>query len=520
MTNNNLKKDREQYISKLENATDVIDSILSLEGKDSIIGKENQNKIRDYYEKNKIYIDKLKNEKFELAIVGLEKAGKSTFANALISNNVLPTASTRCTYTQTQLQYGDKDEATVEFYTKEEFNNNIFREILNDLKYDNANNLSFDTLSLEDFENYFNNLENTNKDLYKANVGKTNEDIKDIIRGKDTILQYLNSKPKIFTGSEIRGEELKSFITDPIRSRAVKKITIKTSELKNMKNVVVYDVPGFDSPTKIHEDQTLERLRKADGIVLVTNVGDRPNLTGPQLNVLLKESDYDGIKLNQKLFIFGNKIDSVKDRDSGEINIDALKNDAVNKYKIVIKDRLFTGSANAYLQKKGIEKGKEASSKLAELKYDDRIEDIYKALVEYNKKERFIILKRRIDKNIEELKGIFQKIKEENREYFTEIDFSYIDYLDRKTFADLLRGSKDKIENELSQLRHDIKNDILQNKYFTYNLRTTIDEALEPISDSLVEDTRVKIGEPAGREYAAEKINSATRARIYILIIP
>jgi hypothetical protein len=63
----------------------------------------------------------------------LEKAGKSTFANALIDNYVLPSAPERCTFTTTRLVSGS-DKATVEFYTEIEFNK-IFQEMLAELEY-------------------------------------------------------------------------------------------------------------------------------------------------------------------------------------------------------------------------------------------------------------------------------------------------------------------------------------------------------------------------------------------------
>ena len=55
-----------------------------------------------------------------------------------------------------------------------------------------------------------------------------------------------------------------------------------------MSHIVLYDVPGFDSPTELHKRQTEEMLKEADAIILVTNAGDRPDLTAPQLDMLRK----------------------------------------------------------------------------------------------------------------------------------------------------------------------------------------------------------------------------------------
>lgn len=61
-----------------------------------------------------------------ICIVGLEKAGKSTFINALLGFELVPTAAQRCTQVRTvlkpPLQHDDRQLfATMEFYSDEEF---------------------------------------------------------------------------------------------------------------------------------------------------------------------------------------------------------------------------------------------------------------------------------------------------------------------------------------------------------------------------------------------------------------
>jgi ribosome biogenesis GTPase A len=49
-------------------------------------------------------IKKLKNNEFHVAIVGLEKSGKSTFLNAWLGCDILPNQAERCTYTTTEIR--------------------------------------------------------------------------------------------------------------------------------------------------------------------------------------------------------------------------------------------------------------------------------------------------------------------------------------------------------------------------------------------------------------------------------
>jgi hypothetical protein len=85
----------------------------------------------DKIDEMKKHLSKLKqlNEKqsHTICIVGLEKAGKSTFINALLGYELLPTASERCTQVRTVLKplLDDGDQqlfATVKFYNEQEFN--------------------------------------------------------------------------------------------------------------------------------------------------------------------------------------------------------------------------------------------------------------------------------------------------------------------------------------------------------------------------------------------------------------
>lgn len=45
-----------------------------------------------------------------------------------------------------------------------------------------------------------------------------------------------------------------------------------------MKNAVIFDVPGFNSPTALHKQQTLSRMKSAD-VIIITAKGDEPSIT-------------------------------------------------------------------------------------------------------------------------------------------------------------------------------------------------------------------------------------------------
>lgn len=505
------EQDKQIYLSLLKTGNGTIDDILKLDDESHIMSTEERALIKECYEKNSVSIQKLEKDLFEVAVVGLEKAGKSTFANALISNKILPDASIRCTYTATQLEFGDEDKAVVEFYSFNEFNEK-FINLLKSVEYDTSGLKGFESLELADFEQYFNELKFTNPALHQMHAARTEEDIKEIISGKEEIKQYLELAPREFRDYEVYGEELKSFITNPRKSRAAKKIIIRSRELKDMKNIVIYDVPGFDSPTQIHEKQTIERLKHADSIVLVTNVGQTPNLLGTQLNVLLKENDDDGIRLCDKFFIFGNKIDLANDRFSAERNIDALKTDSIEKYKLVDHKRLFVGSSMAYLQELQLEQGGYAVEKLESFGLTHNIPEFKQALQEYYSKERFDVLKKRIDNNIKTMKSIFHGIYEKNNQESNLEGIESSKYLITTRF---MSQAIQNLENNLSQLRDDVKQDILDNEYFTKKIKQLLDCSFEKITDEDIEQVRILVSQAPGSEFPTDKVNNKLREMLY-----
>ena len=257
--------------------------------------------------------------------------------------------------------------------------------------------------------------------LYERHNGKTDEDILTILRGSRTISEILGSPVKNFLWDNEKGNsEFQLYITgitgynsdgSAIRSAhpyAVKKVVIRSRELGNMSNIVLYDVPGFDSTTELHRRQTELMLREADAIILVTNVGDRPNINSPQLDMLRKVRDQDGIRLRDKTFIFGNKIDMAGNAARARDNEAALRNEA-ERYQIALGSRVISGSAKAYLESLNLfsqdelRRGKvNAKTRLDEWEMPDGVQELHTQIADYYDNDRFEVLKKRAENTISE----------------------------------------------------------------------------------------------------------------------
>ena len=500
------KKEIERIERLLDGAKDVRKNLPR-----DMFNKESK-ELDELIQRSEKLLKKLRRGEFEISIVGLEKAGKSTFANALIQRDVLPSAPDRCTFTSTKLFYGEEDKAEVELYTEREFNE-IFKEMLRELDYPNVDSVNFRDMSIGEFERFFKSLAKSDPNLYKNHSGKTDEEIKDILKYKDDL--ELSGQTLIFKDSELESDNFKAYIkgikindveTNTAKPRSVKRLEIKSSKLDTMKNVVIYDVPGFDSPTVIHAKQTAERLKEADAIVLVTNVGDRPNITAPQLDILREESDADGIPLKEKLFVYGNKIDQAK--ENAEENKNVLIHEVVNRFNLTTRDRVFVGSALKYLVDLGIR------NKDIDKNIESNIEAIREALENYYKNERMNIISKRVSyfqnsyKNL--LKSIIDRIE-------GDLSIQAGKHKLNKIRTKILKKIEYFVNNKLPEYSDKVKKEIYEKRFFSTEFQKEFENGrvFKEIDDKRVNSILIKVNGSATINEEIERAHNYVREAIH-----
>ena len=410
--------EREEYIHKLESQMQAIDRILTMDT-GTVVDYGVKKRLRDLKAESAAVLKKLRNGEFEIAIVGMEKAGKSTFANALMESNLLPTKGPRCTFTSTRIEYsgdGQDDSATVAFYTADTFDRD-FKDKLRNLGFPNYERYSFDTLDKNVYESiYASEVSEDKKAVYGESI---NKDILAITGNAESLLQLLGRPDIHFSSSRIRSGELTAYITDEIKARAAKQVVIRSTKLNQMKNAVIFDVPGFNSPTELHKSQTRERMKSADAIIVVAN-GALPSLTGESLKIL-HESDDDGNPLSDKLFVFANRIEDSKTPAELAENMESTYNEWCGQGFVLPtqKHRIIFGSALAHLQGSGLENGRSALRNLEDFKmqlpHGDGIEEIRRELKKYNQAERTEVLKRRVNRINADIIKAFSDVRRDYR---------------------------------------------------------------------------------------------------------
>lgn len=525
------EESKQNFIDKLSNADRIFDEIFKTDSEGLVIQGNEREELKILQAANKKILNKLKSREFTVAIVGLEKAGKSTLGNALINSMVLPEYAARCTYTTTEIRAGEIDVAEVYFYSRDEFNKN-FKRMLNDVHYPDA--ADFDTMTLETFVRYWKAVETdpAQRGIFLLHNGTTAEDIKTILTGKQKILPLLGQSRKEFGAEYWSGgddfNEFKTYITGMAGKNAdgtvrrepypyaVKNVIIRSTQLADMSHIVLYDVPGFDSPTELHKRQTEEMLKEADAIILVTNAGDRPDLTAPQLDMLRKGQDLDGVKLSEKSFVFGNKIDRASNFKTSQDNLAVLRNDAVNKYQITLGNHIVGGSARAYLEKIGLIAEKVASKILDEWQTPDGVKILLDKMQDYYDNDRFEVLKRRAENTLSKTRTVLQNILER---YSTgELNYSDVSteiLMDIQ--ARLPQFTKE--ANRITQI-HAAK--IFNERPFTNALKNDVDNIYPLVEEEhlpLIESEEYELAIDPDGVYPTSKVDGNVRDKLGVLFV-
>lgn len=444
------EEEKQSYIDKLGRQILTLGQILSIESC-GLITSEVRGRLEDLKRKAQNYKRKLEKNEFEIAIVGLEKAGKSTFANALMGNDILPSKEERCTYTSTRICSSDdgKDTAVVEFFSRSEFDEK-FEGQLKKMGIEGADSYHYEAVSLDEYRRMFEKLDGDIKERYRSSI---NEDVEMSLRYKDNLSKFIGSEPRTFSGGkELTSKELKQFIEDPAYALAVKNISIMSTQLSEMPEAVIYDVPGFDSPTQIHREQTVREMRKVDAIILVASA-DKPSFTGPIVDLFQKNADDDGVRFGEKMFVFANRADRAIELQK---NMDKIQSE-LQRYGIMSNpssERIVPGSAYASLEKNGKVDKIGAYAKLQEMKISDGVQEIKVRLKDYNKTERFVMLKRRIDKIQVELCEEIKKLEGDLEGDDTSAGFIAQGY---SRIALELSGKKEGIKERLISFFNEVK---------------------------------------------------------------
>jgi hypothetical protein len=256
-------------------------------------------------------LERLKKREFRIAVVGLEKAGKSTFINAWLECDLLPAKGGRCTFTTTQI-YSVENESEqrleVQAKTEDEFIN-----LLQDLETANAR-----------------------------------EDLNTIRANEITLQQVRTEGNRTFTFTRLEDikEPLRKYVADEKYAHAVLEARLYTNKLAQAEGIVFYDVPGLDSGLAKHVDEAQQMLSDCDAVILVQRF---TSLREKELEIIkFTEQGDKNVTVADKLFVFLSRIDAMGSTEALKTHIQEASQDWLKRAKLP-PQRIVSGSAGAYL---------------------------------------------------------------------------------------------------------------------------------------------------------------------------
>lgn len=336
-------------------------------------------------------LERLKKREFRIAVVGLEKAGKSTFINAWLECDLLPAKGGRCTFTTTQI-YSVKSES--------------------------EQRLEVQTRSEEQFINLLKELE----------IVGAKEDLK-TIREYETTLQKVRREGNLvipFTRLEDIREQLKKYVADEKYAHAVLEARLYTNKLAQAEGIVFYDVPGSDSGLTKHVDEAKEMLSDCDAVIVIQRFR---SIREAELNIIkFTEQGDKNITIADKLFVFLSHIDSLGSAEALKNHVEEASQDWLKRANLPI-NRIVLGSAGAYLilnnfaeKHTQLEIGQPSNirdklSNLTEITDDENlrtqatgIPEIKQKIFDYINTERVDILKKRCEVSIDKILDTSEEI--------------------------------------------------------------------------------------------------------------
>ncbi len=326
---------------------------------------------------------RLQNGEFRIAVVGLEKAGKSTFVNAWLGSDLLPAKTARCTFTTTQIY-----------------------------SVQNPNDQRFETLPKTEaqYQAYQADLCEQTESPDKSAAQKAANDLKVMELHNGTLREIINEgkKSESFERLEQIKPKLSRYVADERYAHAMQEARLYTSQLAAVDGVVFYDVPGLDSGLAKHIVESEKMLADCDAIILVQR-RDIDLKAHEQDLIKFGATGDPYLKLADKLFVFWGQVDLQPSKEVLQDNWQQL----LEKWAAVEipECRIVSGSAGAHLVLQGfdipqvgsLEQTLEKMAHLTglisheDLKHATGISELQKRIQNYLDNERTALLKKRCD---------------------------------------------------------------------------------------------------------------------------
>jgi len=383
----------QQQLIRLEKTSVLADKMITLANKTGAdIPADLLNRLNIERPRLHRQLERLHANRFEVAVIGLEKAGKSALLNAWLEQEILPSARERCTFTSTEIwsaQTEQDQELFIQYYSKEE---------ISKLQLQRRDAL-LGTLS-----------ERERKEIQ--------EDYDDTEKHLSQILEFGKKKTgfsqKFIDIGEISDQLQAAVFKNRAQSLAIKRIQLKTIRLRSDRDIIFHDVPGFNSGILMHAEQAVERLKNCDAIIYAKEM-KQPSVTGPEKEMLaIADSEDPSVKVSDKVFVVLTQADAMDD----QIDFKDTYEKHRSYWPSVPEHRMIPVCARAHLVEFGIPsedtlrrtKSADDKAKMKKLGINDGMATLKESINYYIDHERAGVLERRCDALVNAIRQIANEI--------------------------------------------------------------------------------------------------------------
>jgi len=383
----------QQQLIRLEKTSVLADKMITLVNKTGAdIPADLLNRLNIERPRLHRQLERLHANRFEVAVIGLEKAGKSALLNAWLEQEILPSARERCTFTSTEIwsaQTEQDQELFIQYYSKEE---------ISKLQLQRRDAL-LGTLS-----------ERERKEIQ--------EDYDDTEKHLSQILEFGKKKTgfsqKFIDIGEISDQLQAAVFKNRAQSLAIKRIQLKTIRLRSDRDIIFHDVPGFNSGILMHAEQAVERLKNCDAIIYAKEM-KQPSVTGPEKEMLaIADSEDPSVKVSDKVFVVLTQADAMDD----QIDFKDTYEKHRSYWPSVPEHRMIPVCARAHLVEFGIPsedtlrrtKSADDKAKMKKLGINDGMATLKESINYYIDHERAGVLERRCDALVNAIRQIANEI--------------------------------------------------------------------------------------------------------------
>ncbi|TRW90755.1 dynamin family protein [Candidatus Methylobacter oryzae] len=383
----------QKQLARLEKTSVLADKLITLGNKTGVdISQDLLRRLNIERPRLERQLERLHANRFEVAVIGLEKAGKSALLNAWLGQEILPSARERCTFTSTEIWSAQTEQDQllfIQYYTKEEISK----------------------LQLQRRDALLGTLGERERKEIQEDFDDTEKHLSDIL----VFSKQKNGFTQRFTDIGEISEQLQSAVfKNRAQSLAIKRIQLKTVRLRSDRDIIFHDVPGFNSGILMHSEQAIERLKNCDAIIYAKEM-KQPSITGPEKEMLvIADSEDPTIKVSDKVFVVLTQADAMDDQ------IDFKETYAKHRsyWPSVPERRLIPVCARAHLVEFGIPsedtlrrtKSADDKAKMKKLGINDGMAALKESINYYIDNERSGVLERRCDALVSNIRQIANEV--------------------------------------------------------------------------------------------------------------